>query len=218
VGVHVERERQGADDGLVSAIRVEPLSRSNAGAWGDLFVRAASPCFCRYWHFEGTKNDWLARCAAEPQENRAETERAIAADGDDLRGLVALEGDLAIGWMKITPRAVVPKLRRLPVYRSVELGDDAGVWSIGCFLVDPRARRRGVARALLEAAPAFVAERGGRILEAYPRHVHESTHGRLNDEEAMMGPEALFASCGFVAVNDARLTAAYPVFRRVLAA
>jgi GNAT superfamily N-acetyltransferase len=198
-------------------IRVEPLGASNAGVWGELFVRAASPCFCRYWHFEGTKNEWLGRCATEPGANREAMDGAIARASDAACGLVALEGEEALGWMKLTPRAAVPKLRKLPVYRIVDLGDDEGVWSIGCFLVDPRARRRGVARALLEGAPGFVSSRGGRVLEAYPRHVHESTHGRLHDEEAMMGPEALFAACGFTAVHDAKLTAAYPVFRRSVA-
>jgi GNAT superfamily N-acetyltransferase len=196
-------------------MRVEPLGASNERAWGELFVRAASPCFCRYWHFAGTKNEWLARCATEPQANRDDMTSAIARDSDDARGLVAMDGDEAIGWLKLTPRAAVPKLRKLSVYRSVDLGDDEGVWSVGCFLVDPQTRRRGVARALLEAAPAFVRSRGGTVIEAYPRHVHETTHGRLHDEEAMMGPEALFA--GFVAVADARLTAAYPVVRRVVA-
>ncbi len=200
----------------MSAIRVEPLSESNAQAWSTLFERAASPCFCRYWHFEGTKNEWLAQCATEPLVNRAEMEKALACGADASRGLVALDAVEAIGWMKLTPRAAVPKLRKLPVYRAVDLGDDDGVWSVGCFLIDPRARRRGVARALLEAAPTFVASRGGRVIEAYPRHVHETTHGRLHDEEAMMGPEALFAACGFLAVADARLTAAYPVVRRAV--
>jgi GNAT superfamily N-acetyltransferase len=201
----------------VSDLRIEPFGESNAAAWRELFVRSGSPCFCRYWHFEGTKNEWLARCALEPGLNEAEMASARTRGTNDARGLVALEGDTAIGWMKVTPRAAVPKLRRLPVYRAVDLGDDEGLWSIGCFLVDPSARRRNVARALLEAAPAFVVALGGRVLEAYPRHVHESTHGSLHDEEAMTGPEALFVSCGFVAVADARLTAAYPVYRRSLA-
>jgi GNAT superfamily N-acetyltransferase len=204
----------------VSAVRVEPLSRSNAGRWAELFGRAASPCFCRYWHFEGTKNDWLAQCAFEPQVNASAMENALAHDADEACGLVALEDgeqvDEVVGWMKLTPRAAVPKLRRLPVYRSVDLGDDEGVWSIGCFLVDPRERGRGVARALLQAAPAFVKQRGGRIIEAYPRHVGEDAHHRLHDEQVMMGPEALFTACGFVALDDARLTAAYPVYRRLI--
>ena len=142
------------------------------------------------------KNDWLARCALEPEANRAEAEARRARERDDeASGLVALRRTTrAVGWMKLAPRASLPKLRGLPIYRALDLGPDDGVWSIGCFLVDPQRRRRGVAAALLDAAPAFVVARGGRAIEGYPRHVHEADRPRLHDEEAWMGPESLFVA------------------------
>jgi GNAT superfamily N-acetyltransferase len=199
----------------VSSLRIEPLGEGNVRAWGELFERAASPCFCRWWHFGGTKNEWLERCAIDPASNRAEAESAVRAGGDAL-GLVALEHEQAVGWMKLTPRAIVPKLRRLPVYRALDLGPDDGVWSLGCFLVDPARRRRRVAAALLDAAPAHVRSRGGLAIEAYPRHVHESESGRLHDDEALMGPESLFTSRGFVRIAEAQATKVYPVYRLTL--
>ncbi|MBP0652123.1 GNAT family N-acetyltransferase, partial [Mycobacterium tuberculosis] len=45
-----------------------------------------------------------------------------------------------------------------------------GVGAITCFLVAPDRRRRGIARALLDAALAGFAEDGLAIAEAYPRH------------------------------------------------
>ena len=51
-------------------MRVVPLDEATAPAWQALFEASGSPCFCRYWHFEGKKNDWLARCALRPDENR----------------------------------------------------------------------------------------------------------------------------------------------------
>ena len=30
-----------------------------------LFEATGSPCYCRFFHFEGTNNEWLARCAHE---------------------------------------------------------------------------------------------------------------------------------------------------------
>jgi GNAT superfamily N-acetyltransferase len=198
----------------MSGHRVEPLSEANAPAWEALFERASSPCFCRWWHFGGAKNDWLARCAMEPEANRLEAEGAIRGGADDALGLVAFgTGPEAVGWMKVSPRVTVPKLRSLPVYRGVDLGADDGVWSIGCFLVDPAHRRRGVAASLLDAAPPFVRARGGRAIEAYPKHVHESEHPRLHDEEAWMGPEALFTARGFIRVAAERTTKMYPVYR-----
>jgi GNAT superfamily N-acetyltransferase len=200
----------------VKGLRVAPLGAENAAGWALLFERASSACFCRWWHFAGTKNDWLARCATGPESNRDEAEASLRSGGGDALGLVALRGSAAIGWMKLSPRAAVPKLRTLPIYRRVDLGPDEGVWSIGCFLVDPSERGCGVAGALLDAAPAFVHARGGRAIEAYPKHVHESAHSRLHDEEAWMGPEALFASRGFTRVADEQTTKMYPVYRLAL--
>jgi GNAT superfamily N-acetyltransferase len=203
----------------VSGIRVESLGDENAAAWLSLFERAHSPCYCRWWHFGGVKNDWLARCATEPEANREEAAASVRAHGEDALGLVALatgDGNGALGWMKLSPRTAVPKLRNLPIYRGIDLGPDDGVWSIGCFLVDPAHRRVGVAGALLDAAPAFVRARAGRAIEAYPKHVHESEHARLHDEEAWMGPESLFTSRGFGRVAAERTTKMYPVFRLAL--
>lgn len=206
----------------MSPLDVEPLGAANADAWAALFERAASPCFCRFWHFGGTKNEWLARCAMEPDLNASEARRAIATGEESALGLVALERDTkgarAVGWMKTAPRASLPKLRGLAIYRGRELGDDDGVFALGCFLVDPTVRRRGVAGALLDAAPGFVRARGGRAIEAYPRHAHESAAGRLHDEEAMMGPEALFTKRGYVRVDEGSplSLAQYPVYRLVL--
>jgi ribosomal protein S18 acetylase RimI-like enzyme len=200
----------------VSEIRVEPLGDENVAAWLSLFERASSACFCRWWHFGGVKNDWLARCAMEPDTNRVEAEASIRVGADDALGLVALRESAVVGWMKLSPRAAVPKLRNLPIYRSVDLGSDEGVWSIGCFLVDPTQRQRRVASALLDAAPAFVRARGGRAIEGYPKHVHESAHPRLHDEEAWMGPETLFTSRGYTPVAEDQTTKMYPVYRLVL--
>jgi len=47
-----------------------------------LFAAASSNCFCRFWHFDGTNNDWLDRCANAPEENAAAFFGALAAGGD----------------------------------------------------------------------------------------------------------------------------------------
>jgi GNAT superfamily N-acetyltransferase len=202
---------------VVTALRIAPLDASNASMWIELFASAGSACFCRYWQFEGTKNEWLDRCANFPEQNIAEQLDLVLKQDDRARGLVAItslnESDRIIGWIKLTPRASNPKLRRLPVYRSRDLGDDDGVYSIGCFFVEPEARHQGVARALLRAASDHVRAWGGAALEAYPRRSSEALH----DEEAWLGPEALFLEDGFAPVGDAADFAPYPVLRKSLA-
>jgi GNAT superfamily N-acetyltransferase len=191
---------------------VEELAQEHLTQLHALFEAAASGCFCRYWHFEGTKNDWLDRSANRPEKNAAELDAAVRAKDPSARGLVARDpaaGSVVVGWMKLTARVHVPKLRNVPVYRSIELGDDVTTFSIGCFLVHPEARGRGVARALVEAAPAFVRRWGGRAIEAYPRRSAEPLH----PEEAWQGPESVFVRAGYELVHD---QPAYPVYRLLL--
>ena len=193
----------------MTRIRVEKLGASHLEAWAALFEATSSGCFCRYWHCTGTKNDWLERCAIAPEQNRAEHEAALKAGDPSARGLIAIEGDRVIGWMKLAPRAVLPKLRNLSVYRSLDLGDDAGAYAVGCFVVHPEFRGRGVARALIAAAGEHVRSWGGTAIEAYPRHAIEPMH----PEEVWMGPEAIFVEAGFRAIAG---EVAYPVYRKAL--
>lgn len=118
-------------------MRIAPLTTETLGAWGALFEASGCSCFCRWWHFEGNKNEWLARSFGEPQRNRDEQTELVARGAPEGRGLLALEGDEALGWMKLAPRALLPKLRRQGAYRPLDLGEDDGVWSIGCLLVRP---------------------------------------------------------------------------------
>ena len=180
-------------------MKVVVAAPEHADALAELFRDASNGCFCRFWHFEGDKNAWLARCALEPEKNEAEMR-------SDLSGVVALDGDRAIGWMKLAPRASLPKLRGRSVYRSHDLGPDEGVLAIGCMLVRPDARGTGVARALVESAIPIARDRGARAIEAYP-HAAES----LGPHEIWMGPAGLFESLGFRQVAGER---PYPVLRR----
>jgi GNAT superfamily N-acetyltransferase len=190
-------------------VRIAPLTPETTAAWAALFEASGCACYCRWWHFEGGRNDWLARCFHDPARNREEQTALVAAGALEGRGLLALEGDEAVGWMKLAPRGLLPKLRRQGAYRPLDLGDDDGVWSIGCLLVRPDRRRRGVARALVEAAPEHVRAWGGRAVEAYPHRVGHALH----DEEAWMGPEAVFVTNGWQLAHD---VAPYPVYRKQL--
>ncbi|HEY1695760.1 MAG TPA: GNAT family N-acetyltransferase [Polyangiaceae bacterium] len=196
-------------------MRVTPLTPELLGAWGALFEASASACFCRWWHFEGTKNEWLARCFEDPARNRAEQAALVDRGAIEARGLLAMEDDApekAVGWMKLAPRALLPKLRKQGAYRAVDLGDDGGVWSVGCLLVRPDRRRHGVARALVQAAPDAVRAWGGRAVEAYPHRVSHALH----DEEAWMGPEGIFVTEGWQLAQLANEAAPYPVYRKLL--
>jgi len=189
---------------------VVPLDAARADSWATLFEACHCPCHCRYWHFVGTTNAWLERCAFSAETNRDEQLAALDAGDEGARGLVAVEdsGEV-VGWMKLVPRATVPKLRKGRVYGALDLGPDQGIYSIGCFLVHPEHRGRGVARALLDGAEDAVRAWGGRAIEAYPRRSAEP----LRDEEIFMGPESLYTRAGYTQLAG---EGAYPVLRKEL--
>ena len=75
-----------------------------------------------------------------------------------------------------------------------------------------------MARALIGAAAEHVLAWGrsgspARAIEGYPRG-DTPGRGRLHDEEAWVGTQELFESCGFVRIAG---EPAYPVMRKVLA-
>jgi ribosomal protein S18 acetylase RimI-like enzyme len=185
------------------------LTESLVPALGELFDRAGSGCFCSYFHFEGDKNAWQARLAFEPEANRQEL--AERARRTTLSGVVAtLPTGAVIGWMKLEPATGLSKLYAQRPYRALPSfdGDRSAVYCVGCFLVDPAYRRRGVARSLLRTGLELAKQRGGRAVEAFPRRADG-----VRDEELFTGPLTLFTSEGFGIVSE---QSQYPVLRHVL--
>lgn len=182
-----------------------------------LFEATGSPCYCRYLHFVGTNNDWLARCADGSGENRRELAEALAAGSDEARGVVALVAGAGagtrdlIGWLKVAPAPAVAKAYERRLYKGLPCfaGDREGVFLIGCALVHPGHRRRGVATALVAGAVQLAPAWGARALEALPRRPKEP----VSDEELWTGPVSAFAQNGFVEVHAFE---PYPVLRRTL--
>jgi len=182
-----------------------------------LFEAASSPCHCRYWHFAGDKNEWLARCYVELGENRRELEADVARGADEARGLVALEtssggasggASRLVGWLKAAPAAAVTKAYEQRLYRGLPCfgGDRAGVFLLGCALVHPEVRRQGVLRTLIRAAKDLAPSWGATALEALPRRPRD----RVSDEELWVGPAELFLEEGFAEVHAFE---PYPVVR-----
>jgi len=191
------------------ALRCVELDAASVDAVTELFVHEGSTCYCRYHHFNGDKNAWLARLFHEPELNAREFRET--AGSSELQGMVALADDgSALGWMKVTDHRALTKHYQQRLYRDLPCfgGPRDGIFTVGCFLIDERFRRRGVARALLRAGVDAVRAAGGRAIEAFPRGTPD-----VSAAELWTGPVALFTSEGFDVVHD---FAPYPVLRRTL--
>jgi GNAT superfamily N-acetyltransferase len=183
----------------------EALGSNVLAGLDALFERVGSGCYCRYFQFEGDKNDWQARLAFAPEDNRRELHERAHAPG--LAGMVARASELVIGWMKLERASTLAKLYAQRPYRALPdlTHDRAGVFTVGCFLIDPAWRRRGVASALLRRGIEAARAEGARAIEAFPRRAEG-----VSDEQLFSGPLALYLKHGFVVAHE---QSQYPVLR-----
>ncbi|MBV8643564.1 MAG: GNAT family N-acetyltransferase [Candidatus Eremiobacteraeota bacterium] len=108
-------------------------------------------------------------------------------------GLVAFDGDRAVGWCQLTPRDELPWLDRGHLTRRV---DDAPVWVLSCFFIRRGYRKRGVMSALINAAVEAARREHVTALEAYPVDAHAPSATR----NLFTGVASAFARAGFRAV------------------
>lgn len=164
-----------------------------------LFEAAGSPCHCRFFHFAGDTNAWLERCFHAPEQNREELASAALAGSPEADGVVALDGERVIGWAKLAPTTIMRKRYDGRFYRGLPhlAGDRPGGATLGCFLVHPEHRRRGVARALAAGAVTVARAAGYRFVDAFPRCRDEE----LGPDEMWTGPMAALLAAGFQVVS-----------------
>jgi GNAT superfamily N-acetyltransferase len=106
-------------------------------------------------------------------------------------GILAYEGDLAVGWCAIEPRENYPVLVKSRTLKPV---DDRKVWSVTCFFVRKEYRKKGVSVALLRAAAKHVRNQGGKLIEGYPVVPSNDT---MPDAFAWTGLLGSFEKAGF---------------------
>jgi GNAT superfamily N-acetyltransferase len=140
---------------------------------------------------------------------RADNERDLRQLAGSQRppGLLAFDGDLAVGWCELAPRTELAWLEHGRYFQPL---DDLPVWSLPCFYVRRTHRGRGVMDALIEAAVPVAAEVGAPALEAYP--VDTAVPGHTGN--LFSGTASAFARHGFREV--ARRKPDRPVMRRSL--
>jgi GNAT superfamily N-acetyltransferase len=188
------------------SVRCEAVGPEHAESLAELFTASGSPCFCRFWNFDGDDNAWQLRAATSPETNRAELVDDVTCSRE--HGVVALDGDRVVGWLKLAPSEAVPKMFARRLYRADPWfrAERAGVYMIGCVLVHPAERRRGIAGALVRASLDVARKRGARAIEALPRKLEAPSR----DESLWNGPLSSLEAAGFVRVAGVD---GYPVMR-----
>jgi GNAT superfamily N-acetyltransferase len=183
----------------VMKLRIRPLTLDLWPALEDLFGKnwPCHDCWCMYWRIG---NSYRRR----PRERNKADFRRVVKQGPP-PGLLAFDGDLAVGWCQLTPRDGLPWLDRAWRLRRI---DDVPVWSISCFYVRKGYRKLGVTSALIEAAVKTAKSAGAPALEAYPLDAD------LSPSASGTGYASTFARAGFRVVG--RRTPPRPIMRRDL--
>lgn len=170
------------------AITIDPLIPGSAGAFFRFFDGEAfadnpewAGCYCRFPFFDHARGSWDEQSAAD---NRAGTAARIARRG--MQGYLARAEGQVVGWVNAGPSRLYP---------AANLGgpDLTGerIGHILCFVVAPSWRRRGVARALLDAACQGLKVQGMTHAQANPRRA------AVGDAANHHGPLALYLDAGF---------------------
>jgi GNAT superfamily N-acetyltransferase len=183
------------------ALTVRSLTPELWPALEDLFgsAGASNGCWCMYWRIGAAYRE-------RPRGRNKAALRALARRGPP-PGLLAFDGDLAVGWCQLTPRTDLPWLESS---RRTARVDDVPVWSLSCFYVRRSHRRRGVSSALIAAALRAAREGNAPALEAYP----VDTAAPNSTSNLFTGTASSFRRAGFKTV--ARRSAARPVMRHDL--
>jgi GNAT superfamily N-acetyltransferase len=132
------------------------------------------------------------------EENKGEPNRRafrkLVAEGD-VFGSLAFDGDTPVGWCCIGPRSDFPRLERT---KALLTQWSKQTWSVVCFYINSRYRRRGVARELLNESIRIARQNGAAEIEGYPAPDKWRKGGMIPAAFAYTGTESLFQSAGFV--------------------
>ena len=182
------------DDLEPAPLRVVPADTAPFADIEAVFGTKGDPahCWCQWYKIPGS--DWRG-IGDEALRERLQAQLHSPGAGP---GLLAYDGDVPVGWCAVEPRANLPRLKQSRLIADHTPNpdlDEPGIWSISCFVVPRAHRRRGVARALAEAAVEFARANGGRIVEGYA--VDPTKHAKIPAADLFHGTVSMFVDAGF---------------------
>jgi GNAT superfamily N-acetyltransferase len=159
---------------------------------------ACGGCWCMFWR--------LPRKEFESQKgegNRKAMKTIIQAG--KIPGILGFSQDRPVAWCSVAPRDEFSALDRSRILKPV---DNLPVWSISCFFVEKKYRRKGLSTQMIKAAVDYVKKNGGSVVEAYPV---EPKKDKMADAFAWTGLASAFIKAGFK--ECARRSSTRPIMR-----
>ena len=160
----------------------------------------ANVCWCLSYRIPSKLNNELRGTA------RGEYVAGLVG-ADPPPGVLAYDGDEAVGWAAVAPRADTAFARN----RKIPHVDDQPVWSLWCIRVRPGHRGQGISHTLIEGAVEFARDRGAPVVEAYPL---DNAGAKVDLTMAYPGLRKNFEAAGFMVA--AETTSVLSGFPRVL--
>lgn len=170
-------------------ILVKPLTPDLWPAFERLFGLngACKGCWCTYWRVPSK----VYQASLGADAKRFFRKRVMAGPPP---GVLAFDGDEAVGWLQIGPRADTPQwnsTRRVTAPLHDADAEDGRVWGATCFFIRTSARGRGVMEALLKGGIRYAKARGARVVEACP------IDGQTGNVDAYVGLVQVFRRAKF---------------------
>jgi GNAT superfamily N-acetyltransferase len=109
--------------------------------------------------------------------------------------LAYVDGEVA-GWCSVAPKSTY---RALVNSRTIPHVQDQDAWSVVCFVVRPRFRRRGLMHQLLDGAVGHAVAMGATALEGYPV---DPDGGQVDQISGYVGTVQLFEAHNFKRVTQ----------------
>lgn len=185
---------------MVEEIIFKPLTPDTWKPFEKLFGPrgACGGCWCMTWRLMKGEYD-----VSKGEGNKSKIRKLV--NSGEVIGILACEGDKAVGWCAVAPRE---KYVRLEKSRSLKPVDEKPVWSVSCFFIDKSYRRKGLSVPLLKAAVKYAASHGAKIVEGYPI---EPKDDKMPDVFAWTGILSTYLKAGFS--EEKRHSPARPIVR-----
>jgi GNAT superfamily N-acetyltransferase len=169
----------------------EPVTKDNWDKFVALFGNrgACANCWCMFYRLK--QADFKAGKVNDINKSRM---KELIREEKPV-GIIAIHEGQAIAWCAFAPREDYLKLENSRVHKRI---DDKPVWSIPCFFIDKKFRRKGISVTLLKGVIEYARKHKIGIIEAYPTI---PTQEKLPDAFAWIGLYKSFERAGFEIVD-----------------